>query len=73
VELFAVICIHHPEACAAKGKSPFQHRVEDGRKIPRRRIDDAEHFSSRRLLLQRLAGLGQQPRILHCAATASRS
>ena len=43
----------------------FQYRVEDRREIAGRGIDDLQHLGGRGLLLQRLARLGQEPRILH--------
>src|SRR3954462_9329421 len=43
----------------------LQHRVEHRREIAGPRIDDLQHLGGRGLLLQRLARLGQQPRILH--------
>jgi hypothetical protein len=44
----------------------LQYRVEHRREITRRRIDNLQHLSGGGLLLQRLARLGQEPRILHC-------
>jgi hypothetical protein len=44
----------------------FQHRIENRLKVAGRRIDDAQHFRRRGLLVERLARLGQQPRVLHC-------
>src|SRR5215471_16209531 len=46
-------------------QSFFKHRLEHGRKVPRRRIDHAQYLGSRRLLLQCLARLGQEPRVFH--------
>src|SRR5215471_14229480 len=42
----------------------FQYRVEHWREVAGRGIDDLQDFSGRGLLLQRLARLGQEPRIL---------
>src|SRR5262245_13630618 len=44
----------------------FQHRIEYRGEITGRGIDGAQHLSSRGLLLQCLACLGNQSRILHC-------
>jgi hypothetical protein len=33
--------------------------------VARRRVDDAEHLGRRGLLIERLARLGQEPRVLH--------
>jgi hypothetical protein len=43
----------------------FDDRVEYRYEVPGRRIDDLQYLSSRGLLFQSLAGLGQQPRVLH--------
>ena len=43
----------------------FQHRVEHRRQIAGRGVDHLQHLSGRGLLLQRLALLGDQPRVLH--------
>ena len=43
----------------------LQHRVEHRREVARRGIDDLQYLGSRSLLVQRLARLGQEPRILH--------
>jgi hypothetical protein len=50
VKLLTVIYIHHPEARAAKRKSPFQHRVENRPKVPRGRIGDAQDLGGRGML-----------------------
>ena len=42
-----------------------QHRVEHRREVTGRGIDDLQHLGGRGLLLQGLARLGQEPRILH--------
>src|SRR5262249_41294822 len=42
----------------------FQHRLKNRFKLARRTADDPEHVGSRRLLLQRLPQLAQQPRVL---------
>ena len=43
----------------------FQHRVEHRREVAGRGVDDLQHLGGRGLLLQRLARLGDQPRVLH--------
>ena len=43
----------------------FQHHLKHRREITGRRIDDLQHLGRRGLLLQCLARLGDQPRILH--------
>jgi len=40
----------------------LQHRIE----VERRSADDLQHIAGRGLLLQRLAPLSQEPRVLHC-------
>jgi hypothetical protein len=42
----------------------FQYRFEDRLEVTGRGIDDLQHLGRRGLLLQRLAQLGQQPRVL---------
>src|SRR5947209_18668866 len=44
----------------------FDHRVENGRKVSRRGIDDPKHLGGRGLLFQGLARLGDETCILHC-------
>src|ERR1700693_227790 len=48
------------ELCGA-----LNHNVEHWPEITRVRVDDAEHLRRRGLLLQRLARLGNEPRVLH--------
>ena len=43
----------------------FQYRVEHRGEVAGRAVDDAQHLGGRGLLLQCLARLGQQPRVLH--------
>ena len=43
----------------------FQDRVEHRREVAGRAVDDAEHICGRGLLLQSLARLVDQPRVLH--------
>src|SRR6516162_5648409 len=49
----------------AQPRRLLQHRVEDRGEIARRAVDDPQHLGGRGLLLQGLARLGDQPRILH--------
>ena len=53
------------ERGAAQLHRLFQHRVEHRREIAGRGIDDLQYLGGRGLLLQCLARLGQEPRILH--------
>ena len=50
---------------AAKAVCLLQDRVEDRDEIAGRGIDDLQHLGGRGLLLQGLARLGQEPRVLH--------
>src|SRR5205085_7850241 len=54
------------EVYLAEIRSLLQHRVEHGSEVAGRRIDDLQHLGGCRLLIQRLAGLGDQARVLHC-------
>src|SRR5215472_15103331 len=63
--ILAVIIGHEAKRRTAQMQCLFEHRLEYRRKIARRRVDDLQHLGSRGLLLQRLARLGDQPRILH--------
>src|SRR6266446_6790341 len=53
-----------PESSSAKLMRLFQYRVEHRGEITGRRIDDLQYLGGGGLLLQRLAPLGQEPRIL---------
>ena len=53
------------EGGLAQSHRLFQHRVEHRRQIAGRGVDHLQHLGGRGLLLQRLALLGQQPRVLH--------
>ena len=50
----------------AKPYRPVEHRVEHRGEVAGRGIDDLQYLGGRGLLLQRLARLGQEPRVLHC-------
>ena len=54
-----------PKAASQRLHRLFEHRVEHRREVAGRGIDDLQHLGGRGLLLQRLARLGDQPRILH--------
>src|SRR5215471_5473416 len=53
------------EYATAKPMRLFQYRVEHGREVAGRAVDDLQHLSGRSLLLQRFARLGEEPRVLH--------
>ena len=54
-----------PNAAPQSRMRLFEHRVEHRRQIAGRGVDDLQYLGGRGLLLQRLALLGDQPRILH--------
>ena len=62
---FAVIGAACAERGLAQPRRLFEHRVEHRREVAGRGIDDPQHLGGRGLLLQRLARLGDQPRVLH--------
>jgi hypothetical protein len=43
----------------------IEHRVEHGREVARRGIDDLQYLGRRGLLIERLARLGQEARVVH--------
>src|SRR5262249_23030591 len=49
-----------------KPRRLFQQCVEHWREVTGRAVDDPQYFAGRGLLLQGLARLGNQPRVLHC-------
>src|SRR5271167_1765086 len=51
------------ESRLAEPQRSFEHRVEHRGEVAGRRIDDLQDLGGRGLLLQRLARLGQQPRV----------
>jgi hypothetical protein len=53
------------ERCLAKAGSLVKHRVEHRGEVARRGIDDLQHLGGRGLLVERLARLGDQPRVFH--------
>src|SRR5262249_62314908 len=63
-----VVSFKDPQASErgpAKGMRLLQYRIENRSEVASRRIDDLQHLGSRGLLLQCLARLGQEPRVLH--------
>src|SRR5215831_15827611 len=58
IEAFAVACPKCPRGRIAKDDCLLDHCVEHRREVARRRVDDLQYLSSRSLLLQSLARLG---------------
>jgi len=56
---------HNSKGRFAETPSPFEHRIEYGGEVAGRTVDDLQYLGGRGLLLQGLARLGQEPRILH--------
>src|SRR6516225_4151800 len=50
----------------AQGMGFFEDRLEHWREIAGRGVDDTQHLGRGRLLLQRFASFGNEPRVLHC-------
>ena len=65
MEMFAIISRKHAKGGRTQPRCLFEHRVENWGEIAGRRIDDLQYLSSRSLLLQCIARLGQQPSIFH--------
>src|SRR5262249_37725221 len=66
MEKFAVIGKHVTVSRLAEADRSLEHRVEHRGEVARRGIDDLQYLGRRSLLLQGLARLGDEPRILHC-------
>src|SRR6516225_6689582 len=66
VHTLAVIEFESSMIDAAKTHRFFEHCVEHRREIAGRRIDDLQYFGGRGLLLQCLARLGDESRVLNC-------
>src|SRR6516162_10521059 len=66
LKVLSVKYVEDPEGTAAQAQCLLEHHIEHGTEITRRRIDDLQYLSGRGLLLQSLARLGQEPRVLHC-------
>src|SRR5262249_48155071 len=56
----------HAKVGVANAHRFFQHRLEHWGQLARRRADHLEHIRSGGLLLERLAQLAKQPRVLDC-------
>src|ERR1700740_2223602 len=65
LEMVALMSPKHAESRVAEMHRLFEHRVEHRRQIAWRRVDDLQYLGSRGLLLQCLASLGKEPRVLH--------
>src|SRR5215469_11199296 len=65
VEAFAIEGRQAAITGAAQKHRLFDYRVKHGSEIAGRRIDNLQHLGGRSLLLQGLAGFGDEPRILH--------
>ena len=65
VKLLAIKCGEMPVIGLAQPHCPFEHCIEHRREIAGRGVDDLQHLGGRGLLLQCLARLSDQPRILH--------
>src|SRR5215471_16303850 len=65
MESFAVERAERPVCSAAQPDRLLNHGIEDWLKVAGRRIDDLQHLGGGGLLLQRLARLVNQTRILH--------
>jgi hypothetical protein len=55
-----------PQGRAAERMRFVQNSLEHGSEVTRRRIDDLEDLRGRGPLFERLARLGDQPRVFHC-------
>jgi hypothetical protein len=66
VEALAIVGAKDPVICLAEASRLFKKRVEDRGEVAGRGIDNLQDLRGRGLLLQRLARLGQEPRVLHC-------
>jgi len=65
MEAVAIPSEKQTECRTAKAGRLFQHRIEDRREVAGRGIDDLQYLGGRGLLLQGLARLGHEPRVLH--------
>ena len=63
-EHLAVVELQTAASGAAEAVRLFEDRVEHRREIAGRAVDDLQDLGGRGLLLQRLARLGDQPRVL---------
>jgi len=65
VEALVLVGPQDAERGVAEPRRLFKHLLEHRCEIARRAVDNLQYLGGRGLLLQRLARLGQQPRILH--------
>ena len=65
MEELAVVGANRCLVGRAEAHCPLDHRVENWSEVAGRGVDDLQHLGGRGLLLQCLARLGQEPRILH--------
>src|ERR1700730_8757639 len=65
MQVLAVVELQAPMSGAAKGVCLFLHRVEHRREVAGRGIDDLQYLGGCGLLLQGLARLSDEPRVLH--------
>src|SRR5271166_6427291 len=65
MQIFAIVELQAPVSSAAQGMRLFQYHVEDWGEIAGRGVDDLQHLGSRGLLLQCLARLVDESRVLH--------
>ena len=66
VDVLAIKSKQSPVCRLAQTDCLFEHGIEHRPEVSGRRINDLQHLGGRGLLLQRLARLGDQPRIFHC-------
>src|SRR6516165_7164370 len=62
--LLAIDDGHEAEGCPAQSHRLFEHCVEHWDEIARRGVDDLQYLGGRRLLLQSLTRLIDEPRVL---------
>jgi len=60
------VSCENPKGGVTQPHRLFEHCVEHRREVAGQGIDDLQHLGGGGLLLQRLARLGEKPRILHC-------
>src|SRR5262252_427628 len=60
-----VVDVQTPNFGTAEPMRLFQYRLEHRRKVAGRGVDDLQYLGSSSLLLQGLARLGQEPRVLN--------
>src|SRR5215472_2961960 len=65
-KIFAIEELQAPDVDPAKAERLLQYRLEHRCEVTGRGVDDLQDLGGRGLLIQRLAGLGDEPRILHC-------